>query len=221
MKVNSKYLFLFCLALLLSCKEKVFFGYDFFPIEEGLYKEYEIMNIFHDNPSLIHDTTISYLKTVIGEKIIDLEGDSVNKFYRYEKSELIDDWVLSDVWVIKRDAQRGEIFEENSRVIKMIFPTNDGSIWDINALNISDFEQAEINNSQKNYNLADINFSTAVRVNYDGEPNLAWHKEQYQIYAENIGLIHHYKKDFQLVFATPTPKLGAEFHQILIGYGKE
>lgn len=211
---------------LTSCKKDdetdVDFGYDYFPTQEGLYKIYDVMEAVHDDPSNIHDTTRYQLKTLIGERIIDNEGDSVNKFYRFTRDFPTDEWTLKDVWTIKvDDLRRGELVEENQRVIKLVFPTNNGVSWNINAHNPMDPLEATIEKSNQSHLIGAYDFSRTATVRYKNEINLVNQYDQYQVYASGIGLIHVHWQDYDKVFATSTPRLGDEYHWDLIEYGVE
>lgn len=219
-------IFLGIVLLLTSCKKDdgtdVDFGYDYFPTQEGLYKIYDVMEAVHDDPSNIHDTTRYQLKTLIGERIIDNEGDSVNKFYRYTRDLPSDEWILKDVWTIKiDDARRGELVEENQRVIKLVFPANDGVSWNINAHNPLDPIAATLEHVNQSHQIGTFDFERTVSVRFKNEINLVNQYDQYHVYASEIGLVHIHWQDFEKVFATSIPRLGEEHHWDLIEYGIE
>lgn len=180
------------------------------------------MEAQHDDPSDIHDTTRYQLKTLIGERIIDNEGDSVNKFLRYTRILPTDDWTLQDVWTIKLDDnRRGELVEENQRVIKLVFPANVGESWNINALNPFGASTATIESNDEAHEIGAYNFDRTVKVRYMADTNLVNWYNQYQIYASGVGLVHVHWQEYEKVFATSIPRLGTEYHWDLVEHGFE
>ena|SRR5690554_5373604 len=140
------HLLLFGIILLLSaCKKddsEIDFGFDYFPLEEGHFVEYDVKLIFHDknlNPQ--HDTTHFRLKTVIGENYIDNLGRTAKKLYRYSYDIQTGDLLDQRVWSTLIDEQkRGEVVEENQRKIRLVFAVNEDKKWDVNAYNTEDEE---------------------------------------------------------------------------------
>ena len=203
----KKMICIFSLLVLIcfSCKkddDSVELGYKYFPTTEGLYKVYDVMEIFHDHPSLVHDTTKYQLKTIIGELYTDLEGQQAHVFYRYKRDSSYQEWILTDVWSIKRDEFRGEIVEENRRVIKLGFPTNDGSSWNINAQNDLDPVYGTIERAHQSKISNGVNYEETVTVRYAFSNNLIDEIDSYETYAANIGLIHLHNQDLSKVFGT-------------------
>src|SRR5690554_1265880 len=73
------------MVLISACKEKetVDFGYAYFPMEEGHFLEYDVLEVFHDvdlNPQ--HDSIRYRLKTKIGEEFVDNSGRRARKFFQ-------------------------------------------------------------------------------------------------------------------------------------------
>jgi hypothetical protein len=221
-----KKLIFICTLILVcfSCKkneEAVELGYKYFPTTEGLYQVYDVMEIFHDHPSLVHDTTKYQLKTKIGELYTDLEGEEAHVFYRYKRDSSHQEWNLTDVWSMKRDNFRGEIVDENHRVIKLVFPTNDESSWNINAQNDLDPLIGTIENAHKENTANDFSYEASVTVRYAFSNNLIDDIDSYEVYAENIGLVHLHNKNLSKVFGTAQVNKGEETHYDLVQHGVE
>jgi hypothetical protein len=169
----------------------------------------------------VHDTTKYQLKTKIGELYTDLEGEEAHVFYRYKRDSSHQEWNLTDVWSIKRDNYRGEIVEENRRVIKLVFPTNDGSEWNINAQNDLDSQFGMIESAHEENFANGITYDASVTVRYDYSNNLIDDIDSYEVYAEDIGLVHLHNKNLSKVFGTSQVNKGEEVHCDLVFYGYE
>jgi hypothetical protein len=141
------------------------------------------MEIRHDVQALIQrDTTRYFLKTVIGEPIIDLEGDVAFKFFRYTKITIEADWALRDVWTSKIKDRRAELVEENQRRIKLVFAPTSDKIWNINAFNADPELNVRYNDESlhKNFSSGSFNFDSTIRVDQRDFFSLVDHRKQYE-----------------------------------------
>lgn len=215
-------LIFFGVLILSACKkseEAPYFGYEYFGLTEGRFVEYDVMEISHDVSS---DTLRYILKTVVGEDIIDNEGRTAKKVYRYaydwETEELLDE----RVWTSIIDQGRGEVVEENQRKIRMIFAISIDKVWDVNAFNPEEEQEVsyeEINNS---YNINGFAIDSSVQVEYEDFLTLVDYRRKYEVYGKNIGLIHRSFKDLDISnFDTTDIQNGSEVHYTLRNYGVE
>ncbi len=196
-----------------------YFGYDYFPMEEGRYVEYEVMEVIHDeggNPQ--HDTTLYRLKTVVGETIIDNENRPARKLYRYaydlETGELIDE----RVWTQVIDGGRAEVVEENQRKIRLVFAITLDKVWDVNAFNPEEEQEVYYDELHKSYGQLD----STVIVEYEDFFSLVDYQRKYEVYANHVGLIKRSFKDLVINdFDTLHISSGTEQHYTLINYGIE
>ena len=96
--------FILVLSLLLSCgkcnSNLDMNNYEsYFPMDFGTYVDYEVVEVQHDiNAEITSDTSLYYLRTVIGDTITDNAGCLARKFFRKKRNELSDPWVSTDVW---------------------------------------------------------------------------------------------------------------------------
>lgn len=210
---------------LTACKESesVDFGYEYFPLNEGTFVEYEVTEVFHDvnlNPQ--HDTTQYILKTKIGEEIIDNSGRTVQKFfqskYDLQSGNLIDE----RVWTIVKDGSRGEVVEENQRKIKMIFAVKNDEEWDVNAFNPEPEQEVFYSNVNETQTINGFNFEETVKVNYQDFFSLVDYRKKYEVYAKGAGLVTKSFKDFTIQnFDTTDIQKGSEIQYKLIDFGVE
>jgi hypothetical protein len=220
MRIVSKILLFSFLIPLFSCEKdnsSPQLNLDYFGLNKGAYIEYQVTEISHDIDALIqHDTMYYQLKTLIGDTFVDNQGRIANKFLRYKRMNSTDNWQLTDVWTTIIDDNRGELVEENQRIIKLVFPPSKGKEWNPNAfnnMNVQEFYYAQIH---KPY----LNFDSTLFVEQDDFLSLVDRRKKHEVYAKGIGLIHKYFKDLKITgFDTLNVQLGKELYYDYLSHG--
>ncbi len=211
---------------LLSCNkdsEEIDFGYSYFGWEEGTFVKYLVTEVFHDVAlSPARDTTKYILKTLVGEDIIDNQGRTAKKFFRFryhpETNELLD----QRVWTSIIDGPRGELVEENQRIIRLVFAVRQGKTWDINVFNTEDNETARYEIVGVPRTLNGIFLDSTVTVAFEDFTSLVDFRKKRDIYAKDVGLVYRSYKDLRISnFDTLDIQRGTEILYELIEYGKE
>ncbi len=202
-------------ALISSCH------YGYYPIKKGSFWIYQVTEIIHDeNAAIPHDTLSYQLKTEIGDTLIDNEGRIVNRFNRYTRSSSFSSWVISDVWTTVVSENRAELVEENIRRVVLRFPVKTATIWDPNQFNFLPPLQAYYEYIHKPFSLGTIQSDSTVHVISAKELTLVSYKNQYEVYAKQIGLVKKYYKDLQISnFDTLNISQGKELYFSLLEYG--
>jgi hypothetical protein len=223
-----KFRLLACIALSLTlvqtaCKKKeqeVDFRFGYFGFVEKKFVDYNVIDILHDDPAAKHDTTRYQLRTVIGDTVIDNEGRIARKFLRYVRNTSTDSWQLKDVWTAIIDGYRGELVEENQRVIKLVFAPTYEKTWNINAFNMFAQKNVYYDFLHVEASLNGLTFPQTVRVEMQDDQNMIQYKREYETYAEGVGLINRYYKDFTIISAdTLKPRIGKEQFVQIINHG--
>lgn len=222
-------LLLFSAAIFLACKKdnsgNPKFHFDYYPLEEGSFVVYEAMEIAHDIQALVaRDTNRFYLKTVIGETLIDNSGNEAHKFYRYVKNNTTDSWVLKDVWTTRVNEQRMELVDENVRLVKLVFPPNKSKLWDVNAYNTRARLVARYHPDLIHVPISISNkaLDSTIQVEEQDFFSLVDHRRKYEIYAKNVGLVYKFYKDNDINnFDTLNIRFGREIHYKMIDFGVE
>jgi hypothetical protein len=150
-----------------SCKKNdpnLDMHYNYFPIEEGRFMEYDVKSIFHDDASGIHETSNYVLKVVIGDTLIDNHGRIANKYYRFVYDELYNEFRVKDLWSTIIDQGRAELIEENQRIIKLVFSPSSEKEWDMNAFNYSNEKKVKYNHIHKKFKSGSFSFDSTIRV---------------------------------------------------------
>lgn len=207
-----------------ACKEnnvEIDFRYGYFGLEEGKYVDYQVTEIYHDDPVNIHDTIEYELRAYIGDTVIDNEGRIAHKYFRAIKNEETGQFEIKDVWTAIIDNYKAELIEENQRVIKLVFAPTDDKVWNRNTFNMFEQKDCYYDYLNQPVSLNGINYPTTLRVEIENSINLIEYKRNFETYAEGIGMINLYKKDFESLISGDTlkPKIGTELHMRAIAYG--
>lgn len=212
--------------VLFSCKKEknnIDFGYDYFPMEEGRYVEYDVLRVWHDedlNPK--HDTIQYRLRTVIGEEVIDNSGRLARKFFQYRYDKNTGAEIDQRVWTRVIDGKRGEVVEENQRMIRMIFPVKKNEEWNVNAFNTLEKLKVYYLDHNQSRLVNGHQFENTAKIVYDDFLSLVDYRKKHEVYAKGIGLVERSFKDFTINnFDTLTIKKGEETHYKLTSYGKQ
>ncbi|WP_107039910.1 hypothetical protein [Brumimicrobium mesophilum] len=210
---------------LFACKEKasVDFGFEYFPINQGAFVEYEVTEVFHDvNIIPQHDTNRYRLKTLIGEDVLDNVGRVNQKFFQYRYDLQTGDLIDERVWTRILDGSRGEVVEENQRLIKMVFSVKNDEEWDVNAFNSMDEQEVFYSNVDENQVINGFDFEETCKVNYEDFFSLVDYRVKYEVYAKGVGLVEKNFKDFTIQnFDTTDIQKGTEVFYKLIDFGVE
>ena len=220
--------FILILILLISCgkdnNDIDFNNYQsYFPLDFGTYVDYEVVEVQHDiNAEITSDTSLYYLRTVIGDTITDNAGRLARKFFRKKRNELSDPWVTTDVWTALINNNRVEVTEENKRKVWLILPPLNSSSWDQNAFNVDDAIFCAYEGIHENSSINNLNFDSVLRVEQEDVLNLVSFRRKYEQYANNVGLVNKYYKDLNIFnFDTLNIQYGTELIYKCIGFGVE
>lgn len=213
-------------VLISSCKKDdtpIIYGYDVYPMEEGHYVIYDVVDIFHDVALIpAHDTNYYQIKEVVGEEELDGENQPYRKLYRYYRASDTLNWIMQDVWTVKRTGQSLETLEENKRRISLAFSISYDQYWNYNALNEDDELTARYDNIYEPLSIGSDSYDSTVRVEIENLITFIEYKRQYDIYAMNVGRIIRVQKDLEILNSDTTDiKKGTELFYTAIDFGIE
>lgn len=212
-----RYLLLPILALLVfaSCKDKqtfeepnIEYGYDYFPLELGSELTYLVDSTIYDpqeaTVEIINNTT--FIKEIVVDTFRDEIGRLSYRIERFQRATVDDDWELTDVWSALRTDGQAERFEDNLRFIKMVFPVDDGDIWNgVAHLDVTEEYQVagdrvaifkswdnntEVLDVDQTEELKFLNFDRVTTILLADEENLIEKRYGIEKYAAGIGLVH-------------------------------
>lgn len=108
------------------------FGYDYYPLEVGKYLIYKTdsttFNIGGGGVEILESST--FVKEEIIGITLDNEGDTTYIIERFKRLSLDEDWQITDVWTTKMTDRNVERTEENVKLVKMVFPLQEGVDFD-------------------------------------------------------------------------------------------
>ncbi len=226
--MNKSLSFILILMLLTSCgkdgNDMDFNSFEsYFPLGFGTYVDYEAVEIQHDiNAEITNDTSLYYLRTVIGDTVTDNSGRLALKFFRKKRNELSEPWVITDVWTALINDIRVEVTEENKRKVWLLLPPLNSSSWDLNAFNTDESINCSYNGIHESFTLNNLDFDSVLTVEQEDVLNLVSYRRKYEQYANNVGLVNKYYKDLNILnFDTLNIQSGSELIYKCIGFGVE
>tara|TARA_B100000963_G_C22569086_1_gene645133 strand:- start:736 stop:1392 length:657 start_codon:yes stop_codon:yes gene_type:complete len=214
-------LYFVLLIIISSCKPIVYeetnFFYNYYPLHINQVKEFFVTNIVHN--SFGKDTTTYFLKEIITDYNINMEGDTVYRVERYWKVDSSLSYEIKDVWTSKKNLSAGYLNEENITYTKLIFPLSLNIYWNGNAFNNLGYQEYSIESLNIPFQLNNVIFDSSLTVIQNYKSNLLEFENSKEIYATGIGLI--YKEDVRV--ETNSGNLsditqGYEYYQEIINY---
>ncbi len=214
-------------VLLISCEERFVVpetdpGYDFFPLETGSFRIYEVMEINFDASG--SDTLYYDLRNTLTQRVM-VDGQEYFVLKREQRADEAATWEIKDNWTLRRDQFTGVVVEENIPYVKMAFPVILDNVWDGHAFNtLGATEYQYIEASDAAYDDA-IGGVEKIRVQLSDIPqNLVNRDQRFEVYAKGIGLV---EKNY-IILNYCTSNCGSEevdsgmiIEQVLTAYGQD
>lgn len=175
-------------------------GYDYQPISAGDFRTYEVDSIDHNAFTLTVDTFHFYLKELVDSSFVDQTGEEAWKLFRFRKTNLDDQWSLSEVWHVKRNASTFQRVERNLRYTRLAFPVDLGASWNGHALTAEDARYYEYQSVDQPGDFANFSFDSVAEVLQISNINLIEEQIALEHYAKGVGLV--YKQDTDLDLQT-------------------
>lgn len=225
------------LILLFSCKEQEIkqytpkIDYNYFPLQSGLWREFEVVSINIDSASEVYDTAHYFLRELHKQWILDAANDSVMLIERFYCDSLGKQWQPFGVWQAGIDNNEAQQVEENERYLKILFPVQINSSWDGNKYNRRDtLEQylytiISLNNPNT---LNGLSFDSVLLISQKSKSTFVDKLQFEEQYAYGIGLISKKQVDiYSEITDDPTIPIenrvtdGTIYNQEIISYGFE
>ncbi len=212
-------------------------GYDYYPLEIGNYKEYEVIDVQYE-VSNERDSAFYFLKEVVEDTFINQNQELTYLIKQYRRYSDTVSWKNGPVKT--RLAVRSEtnliVYENGIPFVKLVFPVEEGLSWNGNAFNHIDMnadDKADDDpytylNVNDSFILNDTLWNTTLTVEQNNEISLVKKDSRYEIYGRGAGLIYKEFIRFNYVDDRGDPlygknviQSGEKFIQTLIDYGKE
>ena len=214
-------IFFLILIIHLSCDpvefSKVKSYKDYFPLEIQKEKKFLVTNIIHN--SFGNDTSFYYLKEIITEAFIDLEGDTAYRIERYWRTDSSQSFNIKDVWVAKLKTNSLQQTEENISYTKLIFPIDQNSFWNGNAFNNLGYQEYSVQSIHTGFNVNNLSFDSCVSINQHYKSNLLEYENSQEIYSLGLGLVYKEEVLLQIINGNLNDiSEGSEYIQEIIEY---
>lgn len=239
------FLLLLCIGLF-ACKSSstteeiaIDFGYDYFPLAVGKYQDYQVDSILYDTTGMgvIQRNSRTYVREQIVDTLTDNLGRTQYRIERFEKKNLSDPWEIKDVWTAVITDTQAERVEENLRFIKMVFPLEEGILFNGNAF-IDEYTVISIEGEPLEifkgweYEIEEVDVSAAIGNEFyenittifqSNSENAIELRTSFEQYAKGIGLVYKEQRilDTQNVSSQPweqKAQKGFIMTQLLIGH---
>lgn len=213
-------------VLIVSCKKdtnQTDFYEDYFPLNEGHFIIYDVVEINHDVDNAVqHDTMYYQLKTVIGDTVIDNLGRVARKYLRYKRVSSSDMWELTDVWTTILDGTLVELIEENQRIIKLILPPTSNKKWNPNSFTVLPELEAYYVSIHEPKTFNSLDFDSTLTVEQEDFFSMVDYRRKYEVFAKNVGLVKKVFKDLIIAgFDKTNVQKGKELEFTCIAFGVE
>lgn len=215
-RLNSAFYALLLLLGICACNETKEIGpnelgYDFYPIQIGDYRIYQVEEIKYRISGF--DTAEYQIKETIFDSI--QSRDQVNYLIRRDRRETsLDDWQSDSVWVMTQTPSYLAIAENSINFIKLSFPVIPDAQWDGNGLN----SRNEMLYRYQTVSVAlidSIDATDHIRVLIeDVAPNVTGVDQRSEVYARGIGLV---SKDYLIQENCTASSCGDDLGKVVAG----
>lgn len=215
------------MLILSSCKKQDLtipqLYYDYFGLIQGRYVDYAVIEIEHDvAQSIQHDTNSYFLRTVIGDTIIDNQGRVAQKFFRFKRWNAQSPWVQTDTWTAIIADAKAELVEENQRLIKLVLAPTLTKEWNTNQYNMYPELNCYYRDIHTFQNIGTTSFDSTLVVEQENVFSMIDHRRKFEVYARGVGLVYKHYRDLKISgFDTLNVQKGKELYFRCIGYGFE
>ncbi|MBX2816201.1 MAG: hypothetical protein KTR24_09390 [Saprospiraceae bacterium] len=200
--------------ILQSCSEQEdpipesLYGYEYFPLELGQSRTYQVDSIQFDigsNGAPIQDSSRFYLREDFVEVFENQLGEQIYRIERYRAPDLDGPWVVWDVTTESRTVNQAFRTENNIRYINLVFPAKEGTRWDGNAFVDEDrivlvrgsslqmFRNwsYEITSSDVPEEIGPLTYPEVMTVQQAADTNLIEIRYSLEKYAKGVGRVYH------------------------------
>lgn len=185
---------------------EVDFGYEYFPLDVGIFRIYEVDSIIYDpaiNGTRV-DSSTTLIRDLIAEALTDETGQMQFRVERSERKSEAEPWRNTKTFTLAREERRALWTEDNLRFVKMPFPLKTGARWNGNAFfdplviipvageSIQMFKdwESEVIGIGESAQVGDLSFSDVTTIRLADSQNLIELRQATERYARDVGLIY-------------------------------
>ena len=206
--------------LLLSCSDKpapivdpTIYGHEYFPLEVGKYRIYEVDSLQFDlgqGDLPVVDSSHFFMRVETVDQFDDQTGETVFRIERYRAEALGDPWVIMDVVTESRTTNQAFHTENNLRFIPLVFPLRENLEWDGlafipndiiiyikgEALEIFDNWQYRVLSTKASEKIGTLDFEDVATIQQVADTNIVELRYGIEKYAANVGLVYRERQMF-------------------------
>lgn len=164
--------------------------FSYYPIEPDYFTIYKINEIKYPINGIPTEKTY-YLKQQI-TSVSDLNSGIESKNFiieRFTKPNLDSEWKLDSIWNGNLSINRLIITENNQKKLKLIFPFEKNSVWNVNEYNQLDIKEITYSDKFSDLKLKNFMFNNCIAAVEKADSNLIEKQVLLEIYAPNVGLV--------------------------------
>lgn len=224
-------MFLLSCLLLIGCQTTtldpadVRLGFNYFPLETGQYRLYDVEDIRYKITGEI-DTVRLQMKEVVADSFL-LNNTYSYVLERFSRKTSSNTWQLDSVWSVRKNARNVIVTESNVPYVKLVFPVQEGKVWNGNAYNTNGDEMYKMSNIDEQFSAGETSYENTLTVtHFDNNDIIISLDRRMEVFGRDIGLV--YKETLQLEYCTEVNcigegiiEIGKKYRQRLVDYGKE
>lgn len=194
-------------------------GFDYFPVSTGLYAIYDVEEIHYSTASA-PDTLVYQMMTVITDSFANGAGGITYVMHRSKRTTATDDWEPIDTWSVRMDLREVVVNESNVSYLKLVFPLEEGAMWDGNKFNTLASDEYEVKIYDAPLSVNGLEFDRTMTVEQEAYDDEVTRTDiRTEVYARNVGLIR--KESTVLTYCTEQVCLNQGFIDSGIIYKQE
>lgn len=203
-------------------------GYAYFPLEVGDYKIFDVQK----NSYQPTDTTYEnyQIKEVVAETFT-INDELRYRLERFKRFNSTDPWPFApdSVWSVAFSNSKVIKVENNIRLIKLIFPVENGRTWNGNAENVLGEDSYTLQDVAKPFTVPAQSFPNTATVLQSPNDSTTRLSKDYraEVYAKDLGMIYkikevyEYKQSGGFVNSDYKIDVGIKYYEKLSSYGKQ
>ena len=176
-------------------------GYDYFPLEIGDYKIFEVEEVNFSSQGF--DTSRYFLREALEDTFRNGENLLEFRIFRYISEDTsTGSWELDSIWSTRLEPGRAIVRENSIPFIKLVFPFDNKSRWDGNALNGKSTQLYEVEfMDQQDTLLGADTYQNLLKLTISNEADTTEVNQRFEYYSLTHGLII---KDYTVYFPCTT-----------------
>jgi hypothetical protein len=228
-------IYFFAYLFLFSCEKQeitqlpVNYDYGYFPLDSGMWKEYDVTQIVIDKQSGVYDTVKYKLREVFAGWYLNAAGDSTMRIERFVRDSVNHPWRETTVWyafINSRDAIQSE---NNIKYLKIKFPAILNSEWNgnvynrLDTINTYNYKIISVDIAEQ---INNITFDSVLTVRQKFKESIIDKVDFFEKYAYKTGLIEKQQTDIYSSDVDPSIPIeervtkGVMYYQKITRYGK-